>query len=222
MKFADFAQLAKGFDARHKVDLPMLGGQTVAVDVVALPTYEIVNIEADAYKFAEKKGVAQPKPGVPIYDRALHMHTILRACMDHDVHDKQEPFFENLDQIGKCLDPDRVQYLFHHQRAWQESISPLSYGDVTPDKFIEMAASLAYGGEADFAIPFDNSPRGMQLSFLRQLARAYFGLLSHRSMSGSLSQDEEKSSPSSSESARPDAPPPLPTPPPASPDEPAP
>jgi len=213
MKFANFAQLVQGFEARHKVDLPMLGGEVIPVDVVALPTYEIMDIEADARAFAEKKGVKSPKPGDLTYDRSLHMHTVLRACLDHDVRDKQEPFFETLDQIGMFLDPDRVLYLYHHQRAWQESISPVSYGDLTPDKFIEMGASLAYGGEDEFSVPFDNSPRRTQLSFLRQLARAYFGLLSHKSTLGSLSPDEAPISKSSSERTPPAAPPPPASPP---------
>jgi hypothetical protein len=217
MKFAKFQELALGFEARRKVDLPLLNGTVVAVDVVAVPTFEIIDIESDACKFAEKKGVVNPKPGQPIYDRALHMYTVLRTCLDHDVREKQERFFESLDQIGNHLDPDRVAFLYHHQRAWQEKISPLGYGDLSPEKFIEMGLSMAYGGEEDFSLPFDNSPRRTQLSFVRQLARAYFGLLSHKSTAGSLSADEETNSKSSSENETPVAPPPpsSPTPSPA-------
>lgn len=211
MKFAAFAQIARGFDARKKVDLPMLDGSPVPVDVVALPAFEVIDIEASARAFAEGKGVKNPKPGDPIYDRALHLHTVLRACLDHDVRDKQEPFFESLDQIGKHLDPDRVTFLYHHQRAWQEKISPLDYGELTPDKFIEMGMTIAYGGEDEFSLPFDNSPRPTQRSFLRQQARAYFGLLSHKSTHGSLSADEGPPSKSSSPNATPPLPPSAPS-----------
>jgi hypothetical protein len=202
MKFASFESRAKGLKARRTISLPMLdGGDPVKLDISVLSFDDDTAIQEKARAFAFAHGSTNPVDGDPIYERGKHLHTVLATCLDTDVKNKAEPFFASEKEIGSLLDPDRVAFLYHHQRAWQDEVNP-SPRDIPPLQFVEMCMQYSRPGEAD-EIPFASLPLRTQRSFVRQLASGYFGLLRLKSDSGSAIAAAGASSASSSSQGTP-------------------
>lgn len=164
---AKFRDIVSVRPPRKPVSLPLISGATVAVALIPLLIDADTQALAEARAFAVAKGVADPKPGDPLYERGLMLHVVLKACVDIDVAERDEPFFGSLEEIGKLLDPDRLAWLFHVQRAHQNAVAPFPKDDDLGGFVRWLFSSM----EVDDAreIPFDYLPLRTRQSFLRRL-----------------------------------------------------
>jgi hypothetical protein len=163
-----YTDIVKGITSpRYKVQLALLNGPTVDVDLIPLDTDTYSDCIQGAEDYARSKGVKDPKPKEPQYEIGLMMHVILRACIDFDVKDREEPFFASIDEI-KHVDPDRLGVLFHQQRNWQSKCAPLR-GELSAGDYMQSLIAIAHSGE-DEDIPFDSWPYAMRRYWLRLTA----------------------------------------------------
>jgi hypothetical protein len=216
-KFATYLDVAKGVQARKIVTIRLIGMPPAAdpIPIALVPLDFGTDSDALEYArdFAKKRKVEDPKPGDPLYERGLMLHTVLLAAVDVDSpEDKPEPFFANEAEITKHLDPDRVAVLFHQQRAWQAMISPLPR-TMDPGTYIAtLAAQMRAPEVAD--LPFDALPLAMRRSFLAQSALLLSELPQLKLLLGSFSLGDEKTSTSTSSTGpSPSETPPAPPPP---------
>lgn len=205
-----FSAVVSGRPPRKVIPLPLISGDSVPVAIIPLLTDADSAALADAVRYAEKRGVANAKPGDPLYERGLMVSVVFRACVDVDVAERDEPFFASVDQIGEQLDPDRVAWLFHVQRTHQSLVAPFPKDDDLPGFVTWLFKSM----EVDDAreIPFDYLPLATRRSFLRRLVSMCSALPSLRSLLGLDTPSDGSSSPSSSSISNGEAPSPSPTP----------
>lgn len=200
---AKFSQIVKGKLARKAVEFTTLDGQRAEAALVPIIGEMDTDILASACAFARKHGVENPKPGDPLYERGLTLHTVYFSTVDIDVTDKNERYFASVEEIGKHLDPDRIALLFNMQRAWQAEVAP-PIGKMSEMDFLKHMIELADAaiaqerGEGFRGVPFDYSPLATQLSFVRILAARHVTLVYAKSRSGSESPDTGQSSSASS------------------------
>lgn len=190
---AGFRDIQRGRRARKTIPFPLdnakwkdgaWSGNTTPVDVRVLTPGDDVDVYADAGRYARDRG-AEPRLGDPIYDYALQVHTLLRACIDTDSPaDEPAPFFESFDQVmrDESISREHVAYLYEQQQRWQTECSPRQH-TMTPAAFAESVLRLAGGDAADF---LGMSP-GMQLSFARSMAVRLASSRVDRSSSGTAS-----------------------------------
>lgn len=198
-KFSLFTAQMKAGRARKIVPLRLLDGQEVPGGVALVPLMfgEDAKIVELANAFAARHGVKDPKPGDPLYDRGLMLHTVASTAIDPESpEERPEKFFANIEEISTYLDPDRVALLFWQQRAWQDEIAP------EPKTTNDVRAFVTLMGKAmdaeDPSVPLGYWPRDMLESawrFALPLLRSHPVL---SSLTGSTSPDDETSSTSSS------------------------
>jgi hypothetical protein len=171
--------------------LPLLDDVKTEVAIAPLSFGEEGDAYAAARAYAIKKGVADPKSGEPIYERALALHIVEASVFDAEhVPDKRIKFFDSIQQIEEVLDHDRVAMLFQWQRAWQREISPSPKG-FSPQEYLRMVVATAEADEKE-EIPFDYLPPTAQRNLLRFTNVLCLSLLQLRSPSGSrLPEDAE-------------------------------
>lgn len=186
---ARFADVAKGVKAYCKKTLPLLDDVKTQIAIAPLSFGEEGDAYAAARQYAIAKGVADPKNGEPIYERALALHIVCASCFDPDlVPDTRVKFFDSIQQIEELLDHDRVAMLFQWQRAWQREISPSPKG-YTPQEYLKMVVMTLEADERE-EIPFDYLPPTAQRSLLRFTSALCLSLLQLRSPSGSRLPDD--------------------------------
>lgn len=161
-----FEDILKGKKARKTVDFPAPidaenPDNKLRVDIVILSGAEESSALADAREYAKSKGSDDPKSGDPHFDLGLMVHTLARACLDHDVPGSFVYFFgqsegdDNFramaDLILGRLDRERIAYLHGIQQVWQSELAP--WGRAASDA--EIFAKLEQlEGVADPAAPF--------------------------------------------------------------------
>lgn len=192
MKFSD---IVSGKPPRKVVPLPLISGATVPVAIITLGVDGDSDALADAVGYAEKRGVPNAKPGDPLYERGLMVSVVFRSCVDVDVKDRDEPFFANPEQIGKDLDPDRLAWLFHVQRCWQDVAAPFPKTDDLAGFVTWLFKSMEVDDLRE--IPFDYLPASTRRSFLRRLVSLSLGHPSLKSLLGLVTDSVSNSSPSS-------------------------
>lgn len=165
MKFSD---VIEGTLARRTVDL-RLDDRTVSVDVRVLAPGEELAVLENAAKFAKARSADHVGDGDPIYDYGRWVHTIAVACVDPvSPKDAPAPFFDK--GVAQILDSKRltrahIAYLFEHQRALQDAVSP--YTDSLSQHELVVAMHKIAGG--DFGPFFAMRPETRWL-FIRGLA----------------------------------------------------
>ncbi len=187
---ARLRDMAKGDLAYSHKTLPLLDGQKLGIAISILPFGEEGRALASAREHAIKQGVADPKKGEPLYERAIALHTVFLSCFDPDKLPARVRTFESIQEIEEVLDHDRVAMLFQWQRSWQKQISPSPKG-MTPQDYIKMVVQAAEAEEEE-EIPLSFLPPKQQTALWRFTCALCMSLLQLRSPSGShLPADEE-------------------------------
>lgn len=200
-KAASLAEILNGPRIREVMSVPAINGTKLEFALRVLMPHDCAAIERDAVAFAEGYGVKNPQPGNTQYERGLAVHTCALACLDHEVTERDEPFFRDTKEVMAFLDDARLQWVFMHQRAMQQRLSPNPMGE-DPLRFLNLVfASMAEAeAKGDPSRPFVGLPYGTLVSFSTQAANMLFPLLRLQSPSGSEKADDTRSSASSSPS----------------------
>lgn len=190
---ATFEKIVQGPRARCPSFLPLSGarfnvekntweGPGAHLDVIALSEEEYGAVLKAAREYAIKYGVADPKPDDELYERGVMLNTVVRACVDQDVRDEEQPFFPGgVEQIlgSKILLPEAIAYLYEVQRHHQDEVNPL-VKDLSPAEYTAALITTAGGDKAFFV----SSRHGLQWSFTRTLASRQLVSMSRESPSG--------------------------------------
>jgi hypothetical protein len=169
------------------VDLPLTDGRVVQVDLRILTPLETIEVLGAAYGEAKGKGVTEPEDGQPIYDLALMVQTLVRACVDPDSPPEAPALFFDGGVEGILASPllgtDTIAFLFelYEQHADTMAISPKELDEGTLRNLIESSA----GGDL---LPFSKLRPGMQWTFVRSMASLLRSFLKDRSGSSSASE----------------------------------
>ena len=217
---AKLSSLSQGASARarKKVVFPLPGarwspeeagweGATVDVDVMVLSPGEDEEVLRRAHADAKAAGIDKPTEGEPVYDRAILVHTVALAFVDHESPEASPaPFFASHEEVrtSSLMSTEVLLYLMEQQELWQDERSP-RLKDLTPAEFLATLVGVA-GGNAGF---FVGQRPGTQWLFTRTLAERHLTLLTPTSDDGSSSPEETPSSPPSTPSPEPAAGPPV-------------
>ncbi len=171
-----FRDIAAGTSARRTLSLPLLSGGTVAVAIVPLLLGADTDCLAGAREYAKAKGIEDPKPGDPLYERGLMIHVVLKSVVDADVTDRNDPFFGSIEELERFLDSDRLAFLFASQRRYQNEVAPAPRtNDIAT--YTQFVMALALSGEGGSSIPLGYLPLKTEQDFTVRLAKSFFGLL---------------------------------------------
>jgi hypothetical protein len=203
-----FNSILKGTLARKPITVPMWGGATFTCDVVPL----LGGVEAEVLKaareFAQKRGIAEPRNGDPIYELGIWVHTLLHACKDHETPaEAPAPFFESADEILDHLDRDRIALLFEAQQSWQDHCAPRPRSMDTAEYF-KAVIDHAIAPEDAEELPFERFAPILRRGFVHFMARQLYASLQLNVLHGLTSQGAESSSKSASENPGSGEPPP--------------
>lgn len=194
---AKFADVIAGPIKRRPGEVIARDGKTkIKLAFRLLMTEDDAAIEEAAVAFAEARKVKDPKPGNTQYERGIMVHTLMLACLDPDVVDRDEPFFASPAEISKNLDDSRALHLYFQQRAFQREVSPNPGTGQDPLEYVRLLyASVAEGAKGgDPALPFVGLPYGTLLNFAVESARLLSAPLQQLSPSGSSSGGSTPSS----------------------------
>lgn len=198
------SDIVKGRKARKVVPFPGViapaeGQQAeIVLDLVVLAGDEEAEVLERARAYAKSKGVDAPKAGEPEYDLGLMVHTLFRACLDHDsTPEAPTPFFASADEILKYLDRERIVFLYTLQQVWQDEISPSGSKHLTEDRIWEFVVAAAE--EEDPTRFFEKLPPASLGRLLHFTARRLLSALRSKSGSFSSSGLTGASTPSGSE-----------------------
>jgi hypothetical protein len=152
------------------------------------------------------RGVSDPKPGDPIFDLAVMVHTLLLGCVDPDSPvDAPVPFFVSAEQIRKNLSRDQIVHLHAQHEHWQDECSPRAKKFESENHYLGWVIKTAESeSPSDF---FDLIGPALLWRSVRTLANRHLLLLAERLPAGSTSEVSgsdftPKTSLSSEESAR--------------------
>lgn len=187
-KASSFKQIAKGLKARLAVKIDTLDGDPIDVAILPLSAGDEAECIADAIRFAEARGVKDPKPGDRLYEKGLMVAIVLRSVIDPDPaipEDKPERFFDGgAEQILAILDPERLALLYQSQRQHQSTVMPTTL-NWTPYDYIKMVLTLAAEeGESESFFPLGGLPYATQRRFVQLLVRDHLIALRLLSLSG--------------------------------------
>lgn len=192
-----FKSIVAGPRKRKTITLPFPGarfdpivgtweGDTDTLDVRALRPDEYDKVVENAKAFAKTHGSDNPTDGDEHFERGRMLYTLLVSCLDKDSPiDAPVTYFESLEEIqtSEVLLPETQQYLFQHQRMWQEDISPLRM-TMTEDEYLAGIIQAAKG-DTDF---FLSLRPGTQVSFMRSMANQLHNWKTLESQASSLSE----------------------------------
>lgn len=187
---ARLRDMAKGDLAYCPKSLPLLDGQKLDIAISILPFGEEGRALAAAREYAIKQGVADPKKGEPLYERAIALQTIFLSCFDPDQLPNRVRTFESIKEIEDVLDHDRVAMVFQWQRSWQKAIAPSPKG-MTASDYIKMVVQTAEAEEEE-EVPLFSLPPKQQAALWRFTCALSLSLLQLRSPSGSRLQADEE------------------------------
>jgi hypothetical protein len=181
--------LLKGRKARKTftVELPSSdpGGdpETFDVDLTVLDGEREAMVLQGAREYAKQRG-GEGKEGEPLYELGHMVHTIALAIVDVDVKDKDEPFFESVDEVLRSheLGRDGIVYLYHAQKAFQQKVAPGRKIGETPAQYIELVMKTAEAETTDF---FDALELASQQSYVLFTAKMLRDLLTLKSLTSS-------------------------------------
>ena len=134
----------------------------------------------EAREMAIAKGVADPKPGDPIYNFAQAVFTVLHGTVDPEDHETE--FFADVGELLGASDvgPDSILMLADDHSVWQEEVSP-QIGKLDEDDFARYMLQIA-GPEGE---RFFHSLRpGVQWILVRTMVAQLLNSLISRSLSG--------------------------------------
>lgn len=170
---AKFSAILRGTRAECECELPAsAGGESQRFGVRPLNGLE----EAEALRLARsdatEAGVSDPKPGDPVYDLALMVHTLAIGCVDIDsAKDARAPFFGGgAAEIRRHLSREEIVYLYAQHQAWQDEAAPTALR-LTSEEMLVGVATMGGESDEDAARFFLRLRPGMQLSFTRFTAR---------------------------------------------------
>jgi hypothetical protein len=184
-----FSSILQGAKARRRGEVLALDGQSkIEVDFRILTVRDDAEIERAAVAYARSKGVEVPTPGNSQYERGLALYTVLFACLDYEVTDREERYFASIEEIDGAIDDSRLVTLYFQQRAFQKETSP-NPGQADPITYLRLVyeSFLATEEGKDPALPFVGLPYGMLVNFAVQSAHQLSRLLQPKSPSGSES-----------------------------------
>ncbi len=194
-----FENIQKGKKARKKTEFPALldrvaGESPIFLDLVVLTGTEAAGALSAATAYARSCGVSDPKKDDPHYDLGLMVHTLARACVDHDVPGSFSFFFcppddpENFDKaattILQNLDTERIHFLYQQQQIWQEECSP--WGGAADEQTI-LGYLFKLREVSDPALPFRHMRLATVGSLLLTTVKLYATLLEDKLGPGSFS-----------------------------------
>lgn len=191
-----FRDIIQGPRARKLVEVVALDGQTlIKCAVRILMPEDDADVEEAAVAFAQRHKVANPKPGNTQYERGLMLNALLRACLDPDVADKDDPFFASEAEIAKYLDDARALHLYFQQRAFQKEVGPNPKKGQDPESYLKLVYESMAAEERgdDPSLPFVSLPYGTLVSFAVESVRLLSSQHPSVSGTGSSSPDEPKS-----------------------------
>lgn len=181
-----FAAIAKGArQRRHDVEFTTLHGAPAKCDLRVLNGDEYESALVAASAKAKAVG-AEPAQGNLVFDFELAAETVARAAVDSDVRDKDEAYFESIEEVKAHLDRERILLLFSVQSTLQDECSP---------RLNHMTLEEAMDAVWEHAV----KPEGAELPFERWqpvLQRTWVHFLV-----GLLATSDAKKSPSTSASA---------------------
>lgn len=176
---ASFTDILRGAQARKPVAFPRPSitaallskepTQEVLVDLMPISGEEEAGVLERARAFATTRGVADPKPGDPIYDLGLMVETLAIGCIDHDSPaDAPARFFASVEEIRQFLDRERIVYLYELHALWQDELAPLGR-TLSEDEYYRTVLKLA--DAEDPSIPFAMYRPAILGNFMLSMAR---------------------------------------------------
>ena len=175
------------------------------VALVVLTGNEDDEVLAQARAHAIGRDVVDPKPGDPIFDLAVMVHTLLLGCIDPDSPtDKPAPFFDSAEQIRANLSRDQIVHLYAHHEHWQDENSPRAKKFESENQMLGWIVGIAESeNPEDF---FERIGPALLWRSVRTLAKQHLLLLTDRLPAGYTSPESTpsttpKTSPSTEESA---------------------
>jgi hypothetical protein len=201
---ASFTDILRGTQARKPVAFPRPSitaallssepSEEVLVDLMPMSGEEEAGVLARARAFAAERGVADPKPGEPIYDLGLMVETLAIGCIDHDSPaDAPARFFASAEEIRKYLDRERIVYLYELHALWQDELAPLGR-TLTEDEIYKTVLKLA--DSEDPLLPFAMFRPAILGNYMRSTARLLRDVVLDKLPPGSFSVSDTTSEPS--------------------------
>lgn len=150
------------------------------VALVVLTGEEDDDVLAHARAHAVSRGVADPKPGEPIFDLAIMVQTLLLGCVDPESPaGAPVPFFESADQIRKHMSREQIVHLFAQHEFFQDECSPRAKRFETENHYYAWVVKTAESeSPSDF---FESIGPALLWSSVRTLAKQHVSLLMDRS-----------------------------------------
>lgn len=178
----NFSKVIGGSRVREPVEMQLVNGDKVQVDLRMLTPMETIQVVEEATKFARERNAAIIDDGNPIYDLGIFVHTLALAVVDPEFKDREVPYFDGgADQIlnSQLLGRDSIAHLFALYEIHVDRMS-LSPREMSEDGLKQMIESCAEGD----MLPFSRLRPGMQWSFTRSTAKLLRGFLRDRSSPG--------------------------------------
>lgn len=178
-----FSNLLAGTRKRKRVQLPLISGDPVDVDLRMLTPLETVAVIEGATEFARTRKAAEIADGNAIYDLGIQVHTLAVAVVDPEVPDREVPFFDGgVEQIlsSQLLARDAIAWLFAMYEQHVDEFA-LARSELTEDGMRQLIESSAEGD----LIPFSKLRPTMQWIFVRSMAALLRISLKASSSSGS-------------------------------------
>jgi hypothetical protein len=170
---ATFSQMMKGGPARHPI-LPfeLIDGTKITGDdcaVIPLLGEAEAKVLKGAREFAIEHGLAEPKPGDPLYELGRAIWTCALGVVDGDPKVPETApvlFFDGgVKQIREKLDRDRIFFLARQQEAWQSEMAP-GVKNLSPEDMQGMIHRIKEAPEGA-ELPLESWPGATQRIFIR-------------------------------------------------------
>jgi hypothetical protein len=192
-----FSTIARGTRGEKAMELPALdGGDGLGIPclVRALNGLEEEQLLVAARERAIAAGLTEPKIGEPIYDLAVMLETIARACLDPDSpKGARELMFTDADEARAAYGREAIAYIYELQKAWQDEVSP-TIGQMDAKGYIHALATMGGEDQEQAMLFFYRLEPGIRASFTRTMACQLWTSLTASSSSGSPSAESGPSS----------------------------
>jgi hypothetical protein len=163
-------------------DAPVAPAEPAAlVAMIVLTGEEDDEVLAQARAHAVSRGIAEPKPGDPIFDLSVMVHTLRLGCVDPDSpQDSPVPFFMSAEQIWKNLSRDQIVHLHAQHEFFQDECSPRAKRFESENQFYAWVLKAAESeSPSDF---FESIGPAMLWNSVRTLAKQHVLLLTDKSL----------------------------------------
>lgn len=167
-------KLLKGLDEERVIELELPGPRgartSIRLGVRALPGWDETDIRTKALAFAKERG-APADDNDPIYVMGVWVNTILLAYVSVDDEDKGKPAFDDVEEILRGLDRDRISYLYEQQALFQEE-SGARKETLSPGEMVAATMQIARSEVGARDLPFwrwGHTARASYMHFLANL-----------------------------------------------------